>query len=62
MLRTITASSDRVPNATQDTLTGSVWPYQSTEDITLDNEANLPSPQVNKDTGTYNYYYNHYLL
>ena len=62
MLGTVTASSDSVPNVTQDTPISSVWPYQSTEDITLDNEANLPSPQVNKDTGTYNYYYRHYLL
>ena len=62
MLGTVTAPSDSVPNVTQDAPTDSVWPYQSTEDITLDNEANLPSPQVNKDTGTYNSYYHHYLL
>ena len=47
------SSSDKVISSNDGPKENAVWPFQSVKEKTLDEEANLPSPQIDDVTGIY---------
>ena len=47
------SSSDKVVSSNDGPKENAVWPFQSVKEKTLDEEANLPPPQIDEVTGIY---------
>ena len=44
------SSSDKVVSSNDEPKENGVWPFKSVKEVTLDEEANLPPPQIDEDT------------